>query len=232
MMKNTFDELLDFVQLGRYDVGEVGGLLRRIENIYAGGTGTTAWLDHNPSGMGGHEVRDLADVRHRREIGHPNPGRPREHLHRHLVAVNGCGDGAESGQVEFATEHSGSVDVDFGQSQDRPGPVPLGGRPGGVQHRVIVGVVGDDDNLGEPVADLDTSRGDRHELTALLRKPLSEGQTGVLRADQHENHDAISSSVTTAAEVMQEMLAIERGFRNRREARVHSAQGKGFLSAG
>jgi hypothetical protein len=36
MMENTFDELLDFVRLGRYDAGEVGSLVRGIENIYAG----------------------------------------------------------------------------------------------------------------------------------------------------------------------------------------------------
>ena len=37
MMKNTGDELLDLVWLGRYDTGEVGRLRRRVEHIYPSG---------------------------------------------------------------------------------------------------------------------------------------------------------------------------------------------------
>ena len=62
MMKNPLDELLDFVRLGRYDAVEVGSLLRSVEHIYAGGTGTAARLDHDLPGMGGHEVRDFVCV--------------------------------------------------------------------------------------------------------------------------------------------------------------------------
>src|SRR5258707_15222361 len=132
------------------------GLLRRLEHVDAGGTRTPAWLDHDPSRMARHEAGDFAGAGHRREVRNPNACRLCVLLHQDLVAVGRRGDGVESGQIELAAQLGSSLDVDLGQRQDGPRPLTPGGGPRGVEHRVVVGVVGYSDYFGEPLTDRDT----------------------------------------------------------------------------
>lgn len=196
MVHRTVDEFLDFVRCRRDDVGESGCLRGRIEHVDAGGAGTTARFDDDPARVAGHEVDDVRRVAHRREDRNEKPCGLRHFLHQDLVAVTGGRSGVQAGQAEFAAQCGGPLHIDLGQGDDRFRPVPSGEFPSGAQHRVVVVIVGDRDDLGESLTRIRSLGADRHQPSALLRQPLGEGQPGGTRADQYENHREASFLVT------------------------------------